>query len=100
MTQDTHSPLSFANHHALRCYFSFNRFCFEWERGCFQLPAEPRRLPCATDLAPEPGLGREGPASPASASLVWQRWFFPLAVINEVLLMDFWLAFSRHLARS
>lgn len=41
------------------------------------------------------GAGRLRGCRPRMAALV-----FPLAVINEFLLMDFWLAFSGHLARS
>lgn len=45
-----------------------------------------------------PGLGTKGPALPVPAS--YGSSAFPLAGKNELLLLDFWLAFSRHLARS
>lgn len=89
MTQDTRSPLSFANPGALPCYFCFNGFCFEWAVAVSSSLLSPQTWPWAQ---------RARPALPVPAP--HGRAGFPLAVKNELFLMDFWLAFSRHLAHS
>jgi len=73
-------------------YFCFNRACFAQKHRGGQAEADPH-----APHSPGP-LGKVHPAPCMLAAAI--ALLCASAAINEALLMDFWLAFSRHLARS
>lgn len=94
-----HWPLQIAVPHTN--YFWFNRSCFEWKCHCFQAEEAPPWAAKAGAVLWAPGLAfAERPVRHHAPQLWMAALLFSSAMINEFLLMDFWLAFSRHLAHS
>lgn len=93
LAQDTASPLSSADPRALGCYFCFIWFVLNGSGAVSSSCWAPS--PCSGAWPWHRGAAQPCPCQPHMAVLV-----SPFALKNELLLMDFWLAFPRHLAHS